>query len=54
MDREEFETQVGDLVADALAMSLDPQDVIEVLTDQIRAVKDQSAEGDNVPDDPVD
>lgn len=54
MDREEFETEVGDLVADAVAGSLDPGEVIEVLKDQIRNLKQQQSEADDVPDGEVD
>lgn len=50
MDREEFETEVGDLVADALAASLQPDEVIEVLKDQIRNLKDQRFDAEHVPD----
>lgn len=54
MDREEFETEVGDLVADAVAGALEPAEVIEVLKDQIRSLKDLRSEADNVPEGDVD
>lgn len=54
MDRDEFETQVGDLVADAVAGSVEPAEVIEVLKDQIRSLKELRSEADNVPEEEVD